>query len=229
MNFPILGKYDDFNVTKGSTYFWQYKAHTNSSLGYFARASMMKRFTKKKVTGFHSAGAGYRLNSSSVDYSGWEGGGVSGLLIQGSGTRTWEHHSIDFFGSMNHQYFIGRKNYAIVSGLTGRASFLAYTRDIKTFSGNTYYNDGSTIADNAGFSKGKVNGSLLVPLVALEASAGILVTAGSYLISPTFRFRILDLSQYYNRPKGFIEPLDLRQEYFQDVMLSIIFMSKAAN
>ena len=224
LNSPLIGHYYDFSVVKGADYFWEYRAAPKVGVGYYAEVSSIRPLRSKKQAGFISYGIGYRQLVRKLEYSGWEGGGTSGVYNQGAGSKQWNDHYVSLSGSITHQLFLGLKRKIILNTLGFSGSFKVYEQEKLEFSGKSIYTDGTIITDALGYDQQGMNDDFFIPQIHLNYEFGYVIPCGKSVIIPHLFVPILNLNNYLQKYEPRTSPLKMRREYYKELMIGVTLM-----
>lgn len=223
-HFPLIGHYYDFSVVKGADYFWEYAVNPQTALGCYAQVASVRPLHSRKHPGYISYGIGYRQLVRKMEFSGWEGGGISGVYNQGEGSKQWNDHYISFSAAITHQFFLGLKRKIILNSLGLSAGFGVYEQERMEFSGSSTYTDGTVVINALGYNRQGVSNQFFIPQVHLNYELGYVIPAGRSVIIPHLFVPVLNLNNYLQKYEPRNSPLKMRKEYYKEVMIGVTFM-----
>ncbi len=219
--FPLTGQYYDISVISGSDYFWDMVVNPKASSGVYAGFSKLRSLYKDNTPGFIGYGVSYKWNTRRFDYDGWEGGGISGKYTHGSGEKRFSEHSIWAEARISHQLSFGIRNRTILNSLSASAGFILYKQEKKSFDGYTMYSSGTTLYNNAGYERNYFNDRAYIPNIRLNYELGYVIKLEKYLLVPFMEMPILNFNSYLEKPNIHRKPLDLKKEYYKEVVFGI--------
>ena len=204
--------------------FWEYSVDPKIGAGCYAELSSIRPLTSKKHAGFISYDIGYRQLVRRMEYSGWEGGGISGVYNKGAGIKQWNDHYVTFTGSITHQFFLGLKRKIVLNSLGFSAGFKVYEQERLDFSGQSTYSDGTVIYNALGYNRRGLNSELYIPNIHLNYRLGYVVPFGNSTIIPHIFVPVLNLNNYLQKYEPRNSPLKMRKEYYKEVMIGVTLM-----
>jgi hypothetical protein len=224
INFPLIGDYYDFSLVKGADYFWEYKADPKAGIGYYAELAKTRNLNSRRAMGFITYGIGYKQTVRSLKYSGWEGGGNSGVYNTGAGSMRWNDHYLTLSGKITHQFYVGMKKRVVLNSLGFSAGFKFYEQEKRDYTGSSTYRDGTVIMDALGYNDKGINDEFYIPQMHLNYDFGYVIPLKKALVIPNIIVPILNLNNYLHRYQPTNQPLMVRKEYYKEVMVGIVVM-----
>lgn len=223
-NFPLIGEYTDFSLVKGADYFWDYTAKPLAGLGYYAEVAMVKPLRQTKNNAFVTYGIGYRQVVRGLQYSGWEGGGSSGVVNRGNGTMRWTDHYAAVSGKITHQFSVGLKRRIVLNSLGLTAGFKVYEQEDRDYEGQSSYTNGSIRINALGYTTQKINDEFYIPQLHLNYEFGYVLPLRKGVLIPQLVIPVLNFNNFIQKYEPRNTPLKVRKEYYKEIMIGIAFM-----
>lgn len=220
---PVSGTYSDFSLVKFSDYFWEYRATPAVSFAapFISLDRVRSASFRSNNTGYYSYGISYKEGRTGITYSGWEGGGISGVFFEGTGKKNWTDHYLETHYKITHQFGVGKANRTVLNTLGFSAAFNLYETEIKGFKGE--FNGESYEQEYV--DRGLPN-KWYVPQLKLNYEFSMVFHSKRFMILPNVSTSLLYFNNFldFGKPEG--GPLNRRSEYYKEISFGVSFMRR---
>lgn len=221
---PITGEYIDFSLTRGADYFWEYKVDPQTSASFFAFAQFDRPLDLPKGYAFFSWGLGCNTQVLKLRYSGWEGGGFSGVFAQGEGIKKITRNYLSAFAKWTNQFQLGKRGTEVLSSISLELGFNMATTELLSFHGEEI---DALSTRPLNFVRRDVAWIIPypeVPVLRVVYDAGLIIRYKKISLVPFIGTGLVNFSHFIPGKSKGLEPLVIKSEYWKDFHAGIWFI-----
>ncbi len=226
-SFPVAPPYFDHSVTTGADYFWEYHVVPIVTSGWMLGLSYAGNLDLEKGFGFYEWGLKWQIPSTGLRYDGWSGGGSSGVIYHGKGTRSWTDYKLSLGGKISHQVSFGKKNREVINGIGLCLELTLFQSEHFVFSGEQSQSGGTVPLETDTRTFRWIGSGLGIPDLKMYYEFGYVLRSASGAWIPGFRTSFLNFSKFIPQPFPPHEGLRRREEYYKELMVVLTWIPRA--
>src|ERR1051326_3473159 len=222
-SFPLTGTYHDFSLVNYSDYFWEYNVTPRFSAAPFIEVNRVvhAEFPNDNI-GFYSYGLSWKQAMAGVDYTGWEGGGNSGVFYEGRGTKSWRDDYVQGQFRITHQFGLGKNYRPVLNSLGLSAGFHVRGVVRKEFTGS--FNNGPEYSEVSVIKS--TPDKWYIPQLKLNYTFSWVIKTEKFLEMPEVETALLFLNNFLQLDFPDHAPLVKHGEYYKEIFFSVALMRR---
>jgi hypothetical protein len=151
-----------------------------------------------------------------IRYSGWEGGGFSGVFAQGEGIKKVTHNYLSLFAKWTNQFTLGRRGTEIFSSVSLSLDVNVAEQELLSFHGEEIDAISTRPLNYVNRNVSWIIPYPRVPLLRVVYEAGLVLRIEKTCLIPFVGTGLVNFTHFIPEGSKSYSPLDMKDEYWKE-------------